>query len=70
LDDYRLEVVFFNRERRIFDVKPYLPLPAFRGVAEDFVFARVAGLSVAWKSGADINPDELYHAGVGMPGGT
>jgi len=61
LDDYMLEVGFDNGEYRIFDVKPYLAFPSFKGVAQCFHTVHIAGLSIEWNTGADICPDELYY---------
>jgi len=61
IDNYQLEVVFSNRDRGIFDVKPYMRFPAFKDLAACFDTVHVAGLSVTWSNGADICPDELYY---------
>jgi hypothetical protein len=61
LDDYKLLVTFSNNEKRIFDVKPYANFPSFKDVFADFNSVAVSGLSVAWKNGTDICPDELYN---------
>ena len=51
LDNYEIEILFDNQEKRIFDVKPYFK----------FKKVKVSGLSIEWENGADICPDELYN---------
>lgn len=64
--DYYLLVTFDNKERRLFDVKPYLDLAAYRELKALALFRTVkpAGLSVEWLHGQDICPDELYYNSV------
>ena len=63
LENYILEIKFSNGEVKLFDVKPYLNHKAFEQLKEINMFntVKVAGLSVEWKNGADICPDELYN---------
>lgn len=63
LKDYKLEIIFDNNEKRIFDVKPYLKNPIFQKLRDNSEFEKVkiAGLSIEWENGADICPDELYN---------
>jgi hypothetical protein len=62
LDDYRLEVVFENGERRIFDVKPYLQRGVFVRLQNRATLqaARVVAGSVEWPGGLDLSYDTLY----------
>jgi hypothetical protein len=62
LDDYRLELVFENGERRIFDAKPYLQCGIFTRLQNRAVFqsARVVAGSVEWASELDLSYDTLY----------
>ncbi len=62
-ENYILEVEFDNGEIRGFDVKPYLKLKAFEALKniDNFSKVKVDGLSIAWDSGVDICPDELYN---------
>ena len=62
LDNYELEILFDNSERRIFDVKPYFKFELFKKLQDknEFKKVRVEGLSIQWNNGADICPDELY----------
>ena len=64
--DYFLLVTFDNKERRLFDVKPYLDHVAYRELKAPTLFRTVkpAGLSVEWLHGQDICPDELYYNSV------
>jgi hypothetical protein len=62
LEDYRLELVFENGERRVFDVKPYLRLGVFRSLENRAAFqrARVVAGSVEWPGEVDLSYDTLY----------
>ena len=62
LDDYRLELVFENGERRIFDAKPYLQRGIFTRLQNRAVFqsARVVAGSVEWAGELDLSYDTLY----------
>lgn len=61
-DDYELEVIFDNGERRIFDVKPYLQRGVFVRLQNRAVFqaARVAAGAVEWPGEIDLSNDTLY----------
>lgn len=63
LDNYEIEILFDNQEKRIFDVKPYFKFKIFKELEdiEKFKKVKVSGLSIEWKNGADICPDELYN---------
>ena len=62
LDDYQLEVVFENGERRVFDIKPYLQRGVFVRLQNHATFqaARVAAGSVEWPGELDLSYDTLY----------
>jgi hypothetical protein len=64
--DYSLEAIFENGERRRFDMKPYLPYPAFSQLAESscFMKAHVANGTVVWTDEIDLSPDTLYLRGI------
>ena len=63
LNDYQLEILFENNEKKIFDVKPYFKFKLFEELKDEKKFntVKVAGLSIEWENGADICPDELYN---------
>ena len=63
LEDYQIEILFDNNEKKIFDVKPYFKFKKFQELRDikKFNTVRIAGLSIEWENGADICPDELYN---------
>ncbi|MGN1296959.1 MAG: DUF2442 domain-containing protein [Clostridia bacterium] len=63
LENYKLEILFDNNEKRIFDVKPYFKFKVFKELKDTKKFntVKISGLSVEWENGADICPDELYN---------
>jgi hypothetical protein len=66
LDDYRLLLIFDNKEERIFDVKPYLEDSYFSSLKNKVIFKTVKTnqLTVEWMGNIDICPDELYYNSV------
>jgi hypothetical protein len=62
LDEDRLEVLFENGERRLFDVKPYLQRGVFVRLQNHAIFqaARVVAGSVEWPGELDLSYDTLY----------
>lgn len=62
IENYQLEMVFENGERRIFDVKPYLDLGVFVRLQNQAVFqaVRVVAGSVEWPGEVDLSYDTLY----------
>jgi len=66
LPQYKLLITFDNRERRIFDVAPYLDDAFYAPLRNPAVFqsAKINPLTVEWAGGIDICPDELYIGSV------
>ena len=62
LDDYQLEILFENGERRVFDAKPYLYRGVFIRLQDRALFAaaRVVAGSVEWPGSVDLSYDTLY----------
>ena len=65
LDDYELDVLFENGERRRFDVKPYLGRGIFTRLRNRGLFGavRVVAGSIEWPGGLDLSYDTLYLRG-------
>jgi hypothetical protein len=66
LDNYKLLILFDNRESRIFDVAPYLSDSFFTQLKKPAVFksVKVSPVSIEWVGGIDMCPDELYYNSV------
>lgn len=62
IQDYILELVFTNNEKKFFDVKPYLNFGIFSELADIDLFntVKVSYGTVEWDNGIDICPDTLY----------
>jgi len=60
--DYILDLVFTNHEKKQFDVKPYLNFGLFTELKDYSIFqtAKVEFGTVSWSNGLDICPDTLY----------
>jgi hypothetical protein len=60
--DFKLELTFSNREKRMFDMKPYLNIGRFVQLKNETMFASVVCSmgSIQWQNGLDLCPDTLY----------
>lgn len=61
-EDYVLSVVFDNGENGLLDMKPYLDFGVFKKIQNLSVFdtAHVSFDTIAWESGADLDPEFVY----------
>ena len=61
-DDYILSIVFDNGERGLLDMKPYLDLGVFKRIRDLGIFetVHVSFDTIAWESGADLDPEFVY----------
>jgi len=61
-NDFWLELLFENGERRVFDLKPYLRRGVFARLQNRALFqaARVVAGSVEWPGEVDLSYDTLY----------
>ena len=66
LEKYRLLITFDNKEKRIFDVAPYLSDSFFTPLRNPVIFqtVKINPLTVEWAGGIDICPDELYYNSI------
>ena len=64
LQGFTVRVHFDNNTERDVDLLPYLRGPVFEPLRNDptkFRSIKVAGGTIAWDNGADIDPDVLYY---------
>ena len=64
LDGFKALVTFDNDSQREIDLEPFLHGPVFEPIRNNLAFFRsmkVAGGTIAWDNGADIDPDVLYY---------
>ena len=61
-DNYILSVSFDNGENGLLDMRPYLDFGIFRKIKDPDIFktAHVSFDTIAWESGADIDPEFVY----------
>ena len=61
-DNYVLSVLFDNGENGLLDMKPYLDFGVFRKIKDPDIFktVHVSFDTIAWESGADIDPEFVY----------
>ena len=62
IDDYKLEIIFDNNEKKLVDVKPYLSDPYFAPIKNQHIFetVKVNPFTVEWQGDIDISPETLY----------
>ena len=62
LNDYKLELVFENKEKRIFDVEPYLDTGLFKKLKDKKLFkmVKISYDTIEWPNGIDLDPEVLY----------
>ena len=66
LDDFKLQLLFENNEKRVFDMKPYLNKGIFSELNKKDVFntVHIAFDTIAWSNNADIDPETLYNGSI------
>lgn len=66
LDNYVLQLVFSNGEKKLYDMKRHLDKPFYQKLKSPVLFrtVKVADITVEWATGEDICPDELYNNSV------
>lgn len=62
IEDYQLLLTFSNKEKPLFDMKPYLNKGIFRELRDVVMFntAQVSFDTVEWDNEADLDPEVLY----------
>ncbi len=63
LENYKLLLTFKNGEKRIYDAKKLLEYDFYKNLRDLKYFKEVKvvdGITIEWKSGEDVNPDDLY----------
>ena len=64
LQDFKVLLTFDNGVQREVDLEPYLRGPIFEAMRSDpdrFRSMTIAGGTLTWDNGADIDPDVLYY---------
>ena len=66
IEQHKLLITFDNKERRIFDVAPYLTDDFFAPLRNPAVFrtVKINPISLEWSGGIDMCPDELYYNSI------
>ncbi len=61
-NNYIIEIIFSNDEKKYFDKKPYLNFGIFADLKNESLFNTVKASygTVVWNNGIDICPDTLY----------
>ena len=64
LEKFTVRLAFSDGTQKTVDLEPFLRGPVFETIRNDpatFRAVKVAGNTVAWDNGADIDPDVLYY---------
>ena len=67
LENYKLLLTFKNGEKRIYDAKKLLEYDFYKNLRDLKYFKEVKvvdGITIEWKSGEDVNPDNLYENSI------
>jgi len=69
-EDFSLNVVLENGEKRVLDMKPYLDFGVFKKLRdyESFKRAKVAFDTIEWDEGVDLDPEFVYEKSQPMEG--
>ncbi len=68
LEDYKLLITFQNKERRVFDMAPFLNMPLYAPLREKGLFQAVKadGMCVYWNDDIDLCPDTCYRDSISI----
>jgi len=68
LGDHTLMLEFENREKRIFDMSPYLDIGKFSELRDPLLFRSVAVKydSIEWPNSLDLDPEFLYEKSIAV----
>jgi len=63
LQDYQLQVIYDNGEKRIYDMLNLLEMPFYKKLKNKSIFntVKVSDITLEWATGQDICPEELYY---------
>lgn len=66
LDEYKLLLTFENKEKRLFDVSPYLNMGKFSELKEISLFntVKIKFDSIEWSNSLDLDPELLYQESI------
>ena len=66
LEEYKLLLTFENKEKRVFDVSPYLNVGKFSELKGPSLFntVKVKFDSIEWSNSLDLDPELLYQKSV------
>jgi hypothetical protein len=62
LDNFTLQILFNNGEKRLYDMKKQLDKPFYQKLKSPAIFktVKVADITLEWATGEDICPNEIY----------
>ena len=64
IENFTVRITFSNQVKKTIDLEPYLHGPIFQDIRNNpnlFQQLAVAGNTITWPNGADIDPDVLYY---------
>lgn len=66
LENYKLKILFDNGEQKIYDMEKNIKEKFYRNLEnlEYFKTVKVSGITLEWKNGEDIDPNELYENSI------
>lgn len=66
LENYKLKVLFENGEQKVYDMSKNLKENFYKKLININYFktVKVSGITLEWKDGEDIDPNELYENSI------
>lgn len=66
LENYKLKILFDNGEQKIYDMEKNIKEKFYRNLEnlDYFKTVKVSGITLEWKNGEDIDPNELYENSI------
>ena len=66
LDDFFLEIIYVNGEKKLYNMKPDLSLNCYTNLKNIsyFKLAKSANTTIEWPNGEDIDPNALYEKSI------
>jgi len=65
-NEYKLQIVFDNGEKKIYDMTKLLEMPFYKKLKNKSIFntVKVSDITLEWITGEDICPEEIYYNSI------
>ena len=68
LENYNLEIVFDNGEKKIYDMSHLIEMSFYKKLKNKNIFntVKVSDITLEWATGEDICPEEIYQNSIAV----